>query len=133
MQVDITFDDPKSYAMPFTLNLAANYVPDDELIESVCLENEKDRGKLVGKIADEKQPDKTVAANVLADYVGKYEVGPLGVWTVSASGGTLFMELAKFVLQSSGGTVTFVRDAKTNAVTHLLLTIVEGDFKGERK
>jgi len=37
-----------------------------------------------------------------------------------------------FVLQSSGGTVTFLRDA-TKVVTHLVITIVEGDFKAERK
>jgi hypothetical protein len=39
-----------------------------------------------------------------------------------------------FVFPSTGGTVTFVKDPKkNNAVTHFLLTIVEGDFRADRK
>jgi len=39
----------------------------------------------------------------------------------------------KFVFPSTGGVVTFGRDSKTDAVSHLVLTIVEGDFRGDRK
>jgi len=78
--------------------------------------------------------------------VGAYDVGPLGVWNVSIVGDGLAVQLPEggrqqlfaisdttFVFQSSGGTLTFVTDAQKNAVTHLLLTIVEGDFRGDRK
>ncbi len=148
MQVEITYDDPKTYVKPFTVRLNAVFVADDDLIENVCLENEKDRGKLVGVVADEKKNVKPVAAAVLTDYSGRYDLGPLGVWTVSSEGSNLYIQLADgggrqqvfptadnvFVFPTTGGTVTFVRDPKkNNAVTHFLLTIVEGDFRGERK
>jgi uncharacterized protein DUF3471 len=146
MRLEMTFDDPKSYRRPFTIKMAVNYVPDDELLENVCLENEKDRGRLVGKVADERKTEKKIPVEVLSQYAGTYDVGPLGNWTVSVVGDQLVVDLGTgggrqpmfaraddvFVLQSSGGTLTFVRDAK-NVVTHLFLTIVEGDFKAERK
>jgi hypothetical protein len=148
MDLEMTFDDPKAYVKPFTIKLGVNYVPDDDLIENVCLENEKDRGKLIGKVADEKRNEKRVPLNVLSQYAGSYEVGPFGTWTVSVTGDHLAIELADgggkqtvfptsdnvFVFPSTGGTVTFVRDPKkNNAVTHFLLTIVEGDFRADRK
>jgi hypothetical protein len=78
-----------------------NYVPDDDLIESVCLENEKDRGKLIGKVADEKRSEKKVPVNVLSEYTGTDDAGPFG--TVDRRG------------------------------RRFLLTIVEGDFRADRK
>ena len=146
MQLEMTFDDPKTYRRPITIKMPVNFVPDDELIENVCLENEKDHARLVGKVADERKDEKKVPANVLSQYAGTYDVGPLGDWTVSVVGDQLVVDLGTgggrqtmfaraddvFMLQSSGGTVTFVRDAK-NVVTHLIITIVEGDFKAERK
>jgi hypothetical protein len=147
MQVEITYDDPKTYVKPFTLKLNATFVADDELIENVCLENEKDQGRLVGKLADEKRNEKKVPAGLLAEYAGTYVVGPFGAWKVAVAGDGLTIELpdgggkqrvfamtdSKFVFPSTGGTVTFGRDPKTSAITHLFLTIVEGDFRGDRK
>jgi hypothetical protein len=148
MQVEMTFEDPKTYVTPFTLKLTANFVPDDDLIENVCLENEKDHGRLVGKIVDEQKTGTKVSASVLAEYAGKYDLGPFGVWTISNSGDQLLVEVGDgggkqpvmetadnvFVLPSVGGTLTFVRDPKKrNIVTHFVLTIVEGDFKADRK
>jgi hypothetical protein len=147
MQLEMTFDDPKMYRKPWTIKVPAFFVADDDLIENVCLENEKDRGRLVGKVADERKPGKKVPVSVLSQYAGTYDVGPLGSWTVSVVGDELAVDLGTgggkqvifpqsdsvFVLQSAGGgTVTFVKDSK-NVVTHFLLTIVEGDFKAERK
>ena len=146
MQLEMTFEDPKTYRRPITIKMVINFVPDDELIENVCLENEKDRVRLVGKVADERKDERKVPLNALSQYAGTYDVGPLGNWTVSVVGDQLVVDLGTgggrqsmfaraddvFMLQSSGGTVTFVRDAK-NIVTHLVITIVEGDFKAERK
>jgi hypothetical protein len=146
MQLEMVFDDPKNYRRPITIKMAVNFVPDDELIENVCQENEKDRARLVGKVEDERKNAKKIPPDVLLQYAGTYDVGPLGNWTVSVVGDQLVVDLGTgggrqpmfaraddvFVLQSSGGTLTFVRDAKS-VVTHLLLTIVEGDFKAERK
>lgn len=148
MDLEMTFDDPKSYVKPFTIKVGVNYVADDDLIENVCLENEKDRHKLIGKVADERRREKKLPVSVLSQYAGTYDVGPLGNWTVSVVGDHLAIELGDgggrqqvfptsdtvFVFQSTGGTVTFVKDPKRgNAVTHFLLTIVEGDFRGDRK
>jgi hypothetical protein len=145
MQLEMTFDDPKTYVRPFTIKLNVSFVADDDLIEYVCLENERDRGKLVGRIADEKTSEKKVPANVLAEYVGKYDVGPLGSWTMSIVGGELAVEVSDgggrqpmfartdnvFVFPGIGGTLTFVKEK--NAVTHFVLTTVEGDLRANRK
>jgi hypothetical protein len=37
----ITIDDPKAYTRPWTAKHAARLLPDTELLEFVCLENEK--------------------------------------------------------------------------------------------
>lgn len=49
MEVEITIDDPKAYTKPWKVKLGFNAVPDLELIEYVCDENEKDINHLVGK------------------------------------------------------------------------------------
>jgi hypothetical protein len=42
MQIEITVDDPKAYTMPWTFKLNQILVPDTEVMESICAENEKD-------------------------------------------------------------------------------------------
>jgi hypothetical protein len=49
MDVQITVDDPTMYTQPFTLKIGQRLLPDTDLIESFCLENEKDRAHIVGK------------------------------------------------------------------------------------
>jgi len=49
MDIQITIDDPKAYTKPWTAELHPELVPDTELIEFVCNENEKDLSHLVGK------------------------------------------------------------------------------------
>ena len=48
LDVQVTFDDPKAYTKPWSVNLSFEMYPDMELIESIC-ENEKDREHMVGK------------------------------------------------------------------------------------
>ena len=43
MEVDITIDDPKMYTKAFTVKAAYRLIPDSDVLESVCAENEKDR------------------------------------------------------------------------------------------
>lgn len=43
MNLEIIFDDPKYYTRPFTLKTVVTLVPDSDLLEYVCAENEKDR------------------------------------------------------------------------------------------
>jgi hypothetical protein len=41
MDVEVTVDDPKAYTRPWTVTIKQRLMPDDELIEFVCLENER--------------------------------------------------------------------------------------------
>jgi hypothetical protein len=46
LQIDMTVDDPKSYTKPFTVRVDQRVVPDGELIEFVCNENQQFRRKI---------------------------------------------------------------------------------------
>jgi hypothetical protein len=41
LDVQVTVDDPKAYAKPWTVSLTQRLMPDDELIEFICQENER--------------------------------------------------------------------------------------------
>ena len=45
MELQITVDDPETYTRPFTIKLKQKLVPDSDLLESVCAENEKDAAR----------------------------------------------------------------------------------------
>ena len=49
LEIEITVDDPKAYTAPWTIKLNQNIVLDTDLVEYVCLENERDLQHLVGK------------------------------------------------------------------------------------
>jgi len=46
MDLEITFNDPKYYTQPFTIKTGLGLIPDSDLLEYVCAENEKDRAHL---------------------------------------------------------------------------------------
>jgi len=43
MDLEITFNDPKYYTRPFSIKTVLTLLPDSDLFEYVCAENEKDR------------------------------------------------------------------------------------------
>ena len=49
LDMEVTVDDPKAYTKPWTVKLAFTLLPDAELLEYVCSENNKDLEHLVGK------------------------------------------------------------------------------------
>lgn len=49
MQIEVTVDDPKAYTRPWTIKLNQYIVLNTELLDYICLENEKDTAHLVGK------------------------------------------------------------------------------------
>jgi hypothetical protein len=49
MDVEITIDDPKAYTKPWNVTLPLRLLPDTELLEYICVENNKDLEHLVGK------------------------------------------------------------------------------------
>ena len=46
MEIDVTVDDPKAYTRPWTVHLAQTIALDTELLDYICLENEKDRAHI---------------------------------------------------------------------------------------
>jgi len=47
MEVQMTIDDPKTYTRPFTIKLKQRLLPDTDLLESFCAENERDAPHIV--------------------------------------------------------------------------------------
>jgi hypothetical protein len=43
MDVEMTFDDPKMYTKPFSIRITHQLIPDSDILEYFCAENEKDR------------------------------------------------------------------------------------------
>jgi len=70
IDLQVTFDDPAIYAKPIVVPVKMQLVPDSELLEYICRENEKDYDHIHGKVSDKKQ---RVPVDVLSKYVGAYE------------------------------------------------------------
>jgi hypothetical protein len=149
MDLKMTFSDPKIYARPFSIDVELELVPDTELLEYVCNENEQSVKHFVITEADRKQnrTNVKVAPEILAKYAGIYEMlnpedpkgKPISIWML-AEGDQLVTQMngagpkIPLAAQSDttfsllGGTVQFATDDK-GKVTHLTMQAVEGDFK----
>jgi len=145
ISLEITYTDLHAYAKSWKVNGKLSLAADDELIESVCAENEKDRAHIVdgSKIV-------LVPSEVLAKYVGNYEIVLPGGRTpvlmpVTLSGAQLMIDLfgdgGKFLLKplsettfsgSPGMVIQFVQDAR-GEVSHLTVSSVEGDITAIHK
>ena len=49
MLLDLSIDDPQTYTRPFSVRIKQHLMPDSDLLESFCAENEKDAGHEVAK------------------------------------------------------------------------------------
>jgi hypothetical protein len=49
MDIAVTIDDPKAYTKPWDVKRAWRLIPDTDLIESICEENNRDPAHMVGK------------------------------------------------------------------------------------
>jgi len=151
MQIEITLNDPKVYARPWTVTLSAELTPDTELLEYVCNESHHSLEHWVGKASDEKKFEVKVPPEILAKYAGTYE--ELDFWgnrphpaiiEITVSDGALFAELkgrdkVPLVAQSEtnfsgfyGLGLSFVTDAQ-GVVTHLLERRISRDYRFRRK
>jgi hypothetical protein len=140
MDLQVTLDDPKVYAKPWTLVAGGSLAPDTELLEYVCAENEKDRAHLVGRTADEKKV--VVSPDVLATYVGAYRSGAQ-VFNISLSGDQLLIDfrgegkvpmipLSQTMFSPRLlGTYQFIKNDH-GVVTHMLLHSAEEVLRAER-
>jgi hypothetical protein len=145
MRLEMTFEDPRTYTKPWTIAVDVNLVPDTELLENVCNENEKDRTRLVGRLDDERVHEVKLPAHLLRSYAGTYAAGPLGNIRVVAHGDELAIELPggagqhrafarseeEFLVPALGVPLTFLKNAG-GEVTHLRVTSVEGDIDARR-
>jgi hypothetical protein len=48
LKEDVTIDDPGAYTRPFTIHASHRLLPNDELMEYICQENQKDTAHIVG-------------------------------------------------------------------------------------
>jgi hypothetical protein len=153
MDLKMTFSDPKIYARSWTIDVELELVPDTEVLEYVCNENEKDVKHFLITEEDRKQnrSNVKVAPEILSKYAGVYEMRnpedakakPIAMWVLT-EGDQLLMQMngagpkIPLAAQSNttftvlGGTVQFVTDDR-GAVTHFTMQAVEGDFKVLRK
>jgi len=49
LEIETTIDDPGIYPKPWTIKRVSELAPDEEIIESICNENNKDPQHMVGK------------------------------------------------------------------------------------
>jgi hypothetical protein len=49
LEIEVTIDDPKAYTKPWTVTVHQKLMPETDLIEFICQENEKAAAHLVGK------------------------------------------------------------------------------------
>ena len=49
MEVEVRLDDPKTFTKPVTIRFNERLVPDTELIETICIEDEKDAAHMAAK------------------------------------------------------------------------------------
>jgi hypothetical protein len=151
MQVQLTFDDPKTFKKPLAITVNADLAPDTEMLEEVCNENEKDVKHFVVTEEDRRKSRTVVklSPEALAKFAGTYESelpGPGGQkakFNVTLEGDQLVLQVpraGKFPLPATekenffsfaGGTLEFGKNDQ-GAVTQLTLHIVEGDFKSNR-
>jgi hypothetical protein len=151
MDIEVTLNDPKVYAKPWTVALTANFVPDTELMEAVCNESTAGHEHWVGKASDEKRTEKQVAPEILAKYAGTYREQDLWgqgphprIIEITVSDGALVAELkgrgkTQLTAQSDtlfsgffGWGINFVTDG-TGVPTHLLEMHVSGNYKFQRE
>ena len=146
-RIDIqeTFTDPDVYSQPFNAKVTGTLIPDTDLLEYVCAENERDRPKLIGTSTEVKKqfPAVKVAPTVLSQYVGTYDFrfpeNPTipSMMVVTVNDGTLFLGPVPLVPISESrflmgpNPLEFIKD-KQGRVTHFSATFVEGELIGRR-
>lgn len=145
MEIEEAFEDPGIYSRPLTARVKATLVPDTDLLEYVCAENEKDRGRLIGTLSEVQQQftPVAVAPAILAKYVGTYDFrfpeNPTipSMMPVTLAGDTLRLGGApltpispsRFLFGSNP--IEFIQDTH-GRVTHFVATFVEGELVGKR-
>ena len=137
MELEMTINDPKVFAKPFSLRMENVLVPDTALLEDVC-ENERDSSHLKGGVR--------LAPEILSKYAGVYEFAPGREAVVTISGDLLFAQAGAnaaklafvsrsettFLASVTNDALEFFKDAQ-GAVTHVMWRGRGNDQKAVRK
>jgi hypothetical protein len=136
IDLEVAVNDPKAYTRPWTVRASLDLTPDTDLLEYVC--EERSAPHLVGKRDEEFK----VAPEILAKYVGSYDVRPGATWTVSMESGRLMLNrgngrsplyaLAETTFSEEGTMVEFFKDGQ-GAVTRLVWRQTEADTVATRR
>ena len=124
LELDVTFEDPKAFARPFTLHMEKPLAPDTELLEDVC-ENERSGAHLTSGL--------TLTPEALGKFAGTYQFASGRQVVVRVAGEQLQIEDSAtpldrvfvagsetvFLSSLSQFAVEFVRNPQGN-VTHLV-------------
>jgi len=145
LEIEETLSDPDVYSEPFNVKVTGTLLPDSDLLEYVCAENERDRPKLIGTSAEVKKqfPAVKVDPTILAQYAGTYDFrfpeNPTipSMMQVAVNADTLFLGTVPLVPISESrfllgpNPLEFIKD-KDGRVTHFSATFVEGDLIGRK-
>jgi hypothetical protein len=121
MDLNITIDDPKAFTRPFSLKIDKTFMPDTELLETVC-ENDRSVAHMLGGTQVT-----SLAPDVLSKFVGTYEYAPGREAVVTIEADLLFLReganplklplVAKsesvFVSRTNGDWLEFTQDGFT--------------------
>jgi hypothetical protein len=142
IELEVTLDDPKAYAKPWTVAIKMELTADTEILEMVC-DNEKDRAHMP---TNARGSDLHVPPETLRKYAGTYEAqegSKTHTVEVSASDDALFWDfdgagkqklvaVSETTFSLSGTLIEFVKDPQ-GAVTTSRMQEVEGETKGQRR
>lgn len=153
MELQATFTDPKVFTSPVVVRMPMELVVDTEMLEFVC-DNEKDHAHM----SSGSQQEVKIAPEVLARYVGVYDVtegGKTYPLEITFSGNTLYYEwnhegkqslsaldqnqfslagtLMDFILEASGTQAAGGNLEATGPATGIRISTVEGEDKGVRR
>lgn len=103
LDVEITFDDPKTYTRSWTIPFQFDLLPDTNMIEYVC-ENERDSAHLVGVSGEEF----SLSQQELAKFAGTYESATRASIVVSLEDNRLMIKMG------AAGKIPLVAHSKTN-------------------
>ena len=147
LEIEQTVDDPEVFERSFTVQLGAQFIPDTELLEYVCAENERSRHHMVGTMSEEIKRHLanavSVAPSILAGYVGSYDFRfPENPTTPNLMeirmegdrllvGGGPLIPLSEKTFGSPFGQVEFVTNDR-GVATHLLIRVAEGELRATR-
>jgi hypothetical protein len=143
LDLEVTFEDPGAYNRAWTVSVPLELLPDTEILEYVCKENEKSTMHMTGSSAP--LDGHAVAQETLASYAGAYEIPGDDEATpivVSLSSGGLFLDfagagpeqlvpLSDTDFSMSGTIVRFFADGQAE-ITHLVIRTVEGESTAVR-